>query len=252
MKQKNEFWQSCGIALAGGVLFIVGALCVAFFVPRIVEAEHPETVLLEPAVAEHAVAVSLLDDVATIALLPTEDEALLLYRNPSARLAVEWFYTNVAGNKQIASAILTEADRHNIAPSLAFALAYTESRYNAAAVNHNRNKTIDRGLFQLNSGSFPKLTEAEFFDPEISAQYGMAHLRFCLDAAHGNEISALAMYNAGTNKVRANNTPQTTLNYIGHIMETQEKINRLFSERVLAYYDTRPLISGVTVAYLQK
>ena len=37
------------------------------------------------------------------------------------------------------------------------------------------------------------------------------------DTTEGNEIAALAMYNAGANKVRKNSTPQITLDYISKI-----------------------------------
>ena len=120
-------------------------------------------------------------------------------------------------------------------------------------MNSNVNTSIDRGLFQLNSNSFPELTEADFFDPYISAKYGMSHLKFCLNSA-GNEVSALAMYNAGTGRVRSNKTPQSTLNYIGKIMTYQKMLESLFADEVEAYYEGR-LFTGIgitTVAMAEK
>ncbi len=178
------------------------------------------------------------------------DAGLALYRQPTSRTAVEWFYLHVTGNRETAMAILEEAEKNDIPLSLAFALAYTESRYDVNAVNRNRNASIDRGLFQLNNKSFPQLKEEDFFNPVVSAKYGMSHLRFCMNVA-GNEVAALAMYNAGTNKVRADNTPQSTLNYVGKIKAYQEKLEKLFAEEVLSYYDTsaRPM-TGISVAFL--
>lgn len=176
------------------------------------------------------------------------DNALALYREPSSRPAVEWFYLHVTGNRETATAILEAADRNDVSPSLAFALAYVESRYKVNAVNRNTNASIDRGLFQLNDRSFPSLTEEEFFNPTISAKHGMAHLRYCMNVA-GNEIAGLCMYNAGTVRVRSNSTPQMTLNYVGKILAYREKIEKLFHEEVLAYYEAGPL-TGLTVAYL--
>ena len=43
-------------------------------------------------------------------------------------------------------------------------------------------------------------------------------------------------------------SPQSTLNYAGKIMAYRERLDSLFNEEVMAYYETRPL-SGVTVAY---
>ena len=182
-----------------------------------------------------------------------EDSGLSLYRQSVSRGAVEKFYTCIAHNKNVALAILSEADNNDIPLSLAFALAYTESRYNPEAVNSNSNSTTDRGLFQLNSNSFPALTEADFFDPYISAKYGMSHLKFCLRSA-GNEVSALAMYNAGTGRVRSNKTPQSTLNYVGKIMTYQKMLESLFADEVAAYYEPRllPGIGTTTVAMAEK
>ena len=165
------------------------------------------------------------------------------------RGAVEWFYLHVTGNRDITMAILEEAEKNNIPLSLAFALAYTESRYNVNAVNRNKNASIDRGLFQLNNRSFPQLEEDDFFNPAVSAKYGMSHLRFCMNVA-GNEVTALAMYNAGTTKVRSNNTPQSTLVYVGKIMAYREKLDRLFAEEVSPYFDSSRQMSGISVAFL--
>ncbi len=163
-----------------------------------------------------------------------EDRGLQLYRDTHTRSTVEWFYSNVAGNYDIAKAILMNADRYDIPLSLAFSLAWTESSYQPHAVNSNSNSSVDRGLFQLNNKSFPKLTEADFFDPDTSAKYGMSHLRFCLDTA-GNEIAALAMYNAGTSKVRNNGTPQQTLNYVSRIISYRNSLDELFNSEVAIF-----------------
>lgn len=163
------------------------------------------------------------------------DVGLELYRALPTRTAVEWFYTNVTGDMDVALAILREADKNNIPLSLAFSLAYTESRYKPRALNKNTNASIDRGIFQLNNKSFPALVEADFYDPYVSAKYGLSHLRFCLDTA-GNEVSALAMYNAGTNRVRNNGTPQTTLNYISKIQTYRQGLDNLFESEVVAAY----------------
>lgn len=180
----------------------------------------------------------------------SSDEGLYYYRNAMSRDAVIWFYFQITGNRDIAQAILAEADKNDIPVSLAFALAFTESGYNVKAINKNKNTTVDRGLFQLNSNSFPNLTEADFFDPYVSAKYGMSHLRFCLTNA-GNEVSALAMYNAGTTRVRSNQTPQSTLNYIGKIMSYQNMLDKLFEEEVAAYYESQ-IRPSFSVAFANK
>lgn len=246
--QKNEFSATCLIALVGGMIFTVASLCVAAFIPK-------NTVTEEIALSAEDIDIDyeitpFFEDVGMLSIFNDEDVSLALYRDKASHKAVEWFYANVVGNKEIARAILAEANKNDISPSLAFALAYVESRYDIHAKHTNKNKTIDRGLFQLNSGSFPNLKEADFFDPAVNAKYGLSHLRFCLDTA-GNEIPALAMYNAGTNKVRSNSTPQLTLNYIGQIMTCRDTIDRLFADKVLSYYETKPAEAGIQVALLK-
>lgn len=164
-----------------------------------------------------------------------EDPVLALYRDSEARPAVEWFFARVAGNREVAQAILENADKNDISPSLAFSLAYVESRFNSTAVNKNTNHTVDRGLFQLNSATFPKLTESDFFDPAVSAKYGMSHLRYCMDVA-GNDITALAMYNAGTARVKANKTPQHTLNYVAKISNYKSRLDSHFDTEIVSFY----------------
>jgi hypothetical protein len=142
---------------------------------------------------------------------------------------VRAFFGMLIHSEDLAEILLSNARVYRINPALAFALCWEESRYNPRAVNRwNSDQTVDRGLFQLNSDSFPNLTEEEFFDPRVNAYYGMAHLRWCLDTG-GTEVSGLAMYNAGIGRVRSRGAPKSTLDYISRILENRRKIEDLFS-----------------------
>lgn len=165
------------------------------------------------------------------------DKGLDLYGYLPARKAVIDFYTDITQSKEIALAVLEYAHKYDIPPTLAFSLAYNESRYKIYAVNKNSNTSVDRGLFQLNSSSFPNFTEKDFFDPYTSAKQGLAFLRYCIDVG-GNEISALAMYNAGTNRVKDNRTPQMTLKHISNIVTYQKGLEKLFAESVVAKFES--------------
>jgi soluble lytic murein transglycosylase-like protein len=160
--------------------------------------------------------------------LDQPDRILSYYRNEANRLEVISFFSALVQSEEVAASILVNADKFDIPPSLAFALCWGESRFNPQAVNRaNRDRTIDRGLFQLNNASFPKLKEADFFKPGVNAYYGMAHLRWCLDAG-GSEVAGLAMYNAGTNRVKAGTTPRHTLDHVSRILEFRNGIEALF------------------------
>ena len=150
--------------------------------------------------------------------------------SPEARGDVLAFYAALIHSEEIASIIIQESERYALSPSLAVALAWEESRFVPTAVNRNRT-SIDRGLFQLNNRSFPQLSEEEFFDLETNVKHGIAHLKWCLDHA-GNEVSGLAMYNAGTSRVRKNTTPQKTLDYVHRILSFKNGIDELFEEEM--------------------
>ena len=149
------------------------------------------------------------------------------FRDPAMEKEVLEFFLELTGSLEVAKVILTNAASYGIPAALAFSLCAEESGYNPRAINHNRNNTVDRGLFQLNSASFPALSTADFYDPGINARHGLSHLRWCLDTA-GTEVAGLAMYNAGTARVRSGGTPKDTLDYISRILRRQKKIEEHF------------------------
>jgi hypothetical protein len=160
-----------------------------------------------------------------------QDFILELYRDPVSRGRVVEFFVGICASREIAEVILANAELYDIPPALAVALAWEESRLDPRAVNtKNRDHSIDRGLFQLNDRSFPRLEVQAFFNPRVNAQYGMNHLRYCLDTG-GSEIAALAMYNAGAGRVNSSGTPRSTLDYISRIMNNRTEIEGLFQER---------------------
>ena len=251
-------------ACAFALLFLVSSICVCVFFPeeqlskkeqKVVQAEQNEPKELKVALVEpqeepqeefdflihetnNNTAVASAMKYAVIDHASKEDEGLKFYRNPEFKDSVEWFYNQITGNEFITDAILQYADKNEIPLSLAFSLAYSESSYNPRAINKNTNVSIDRGLFQLNNNSFPDLIEEEYFDPYISAKYGLSHLRFCLDTA-GNEVAALAMYNAGTRRVKNGETPQVTLNYVSKIMDYKEGLDDLFEFQSENWLDSK-------------
>ncbi len=157
--------------------------------------------------------------------------------DPKAREAAVHFFEELAGSKQLAHIILEQTAEHQVPAPLAFALVWAESSFDPRAVNQNRS-SVDRGLFQLNSRSFPELEEAEFFDPETNARNGVAYLSECLDDGE-NEIVALAMYNAGRRRVNERGTPKMTLDYISKVLDYRERIEerlRIYVEHVEERY----------------
>ena len=156
-----------------------------------------------------------------------QDLILSSYREPELQDYVIDFFRDLVRSQEIAEVILANACAFDIPPALAFSLCAEESNYHPRAFNRNRNETVDRGLFQLNSASFPHLTDEEFYDIEINTRHGLAYLRRCFNLA-GTEVAALAMYNAGAARVSSAGTPQSTLNYISRILRRQRSIEEQF------------------------
>ena len=171
------------------------------------------------------------------------DIILLSYRNPDFREDVVTFFEGITGSSEIAEVILSNASVLDVSPALAFALCDVESAYNPRAINHNRNETVDRGLFQLNSASFPQQKAEEFYDPDTNARLGILHLRWCLETA-GSEVAGLAMYNAGETRVRSAGTPKSTLDYVSKIQKKERKIEELFLNEYLRIAMERSLEEG--------
>jgi Soluble lytic murein transglycosylase and related regulatory proteins (some contain LysM/invasin domains) len=156
------------------------------------------------------------------------DPIMEYYRRSEYKKWVIDFFTDICSSREIAQAILHNANEFNVPAALAFALSWEESRFNPRAVSRpNRDGSVDRGLFQLNNRSFPDLDTLSFFNIQYNARYGVSYLRYCLDFG-GSEVSALAMYNAGTGRVKSTGAPSVTLNYISRILENKSKIESRF------------------------
>lgn len=160
------------------------------------------------------------------------DTIAAYYRNTTTRQSVVNFFATLTKSPAIAVAILDNAVSHKVAASLAFAIAYEESRFNPKALNQNAT-TTDKGLFQLNSLTFPQLTDTEAYDPSANAKEGIKYFRHVLDLS-GNEVSALAMYHAGRTRVSQKGAPVLTLAYISRILNYERNINSLFTAKVVA------------------
>jgi peptidoglycan lytic transglycosylase len=103
--------------------------------------------------------------------------------------------------------IRQQADEKGVDASLIAAVIYAESRF--------RDQTSDagaRGLMQITPETaldIARRSEAQTFvlkdlgDPQINISYGTYHLRDLLELYGGNEVAALAAYNAGPGNVDA-------------------------------------------------
>jgi hypothetical protein len=227
LNSKNYFAVFC-------ILLLFGACCV-FAVSFGGSGEGPslpddgEIAEIRPEEEAEAEPPSLALNSATLLSAQEPDLILSSYRDEAFCEDVLAFFWGLTDSREIAEAILFNASAYNVPPALAFSLCAEESRYNPRAMNRNKNETVDRGLFQLNNASFPKLKTEEFYDSNVNARYGISHLRWCLNTA-GTEVSALAMYNAGAARVHSVGTPKSTLDYVSRILNRQRKIEERFED----------------------
>ena len=155
---------------------------------------------------------------------PTDDAVLNLYRNDSLRPLLIEYYTRLTDNRTVALAILDVCDELNIPPSLGFALAWNESKFNPLAVNVNMT-SVDRGLFQLNSRTFTRLNRAAVFDPRKNAFHGLAYFKKACSVL-GSIEKGLGYYNSGIGMLTDRPLPRSTLSYVKRILNDRKTMDR--------------------------
>jgi len=177
--------------------------------------------------------------------LPSENGLLEPLLNPETELLVVDYLTSHIGDPIIADALISAAKKNRLDPALVVAISWQESRFQAVATGNNSNRSIDRGLMQLNSTTFKHLNENDFFDPYLNADNGVSYLRKILQLS-GNTIAALAMYNAGPSRVDSLGAPRQTLDYVSLVLAYQTDLIQGFYDKystggILVNRDIKPL-----------
>lgn len=137
------------------------------------------------------------------------------------------FFARISGSRELARIVLEECARSGCPPSLAFAVAWVESNFIPSIASVNRG-SVDRGLFQLNSRSYPHLQAREFFDVRLNSRNALGYLKVCLGYG-GEEAIALAIYNAGLSRLAQGKVPATTYDYVEKVLTYKDDIDELFS-----------------------
>jgi len=177
--------------------------------------------------------------------LPSENGLLAPFLNPETEPLVVEYLTNHIRDPIIADALISAARLHRLDPALVVAISWQESHFKADALGSNSNRSIDRGLMQLNSATFQHLNEEDFFDPYLNADNGVSYLKEILHLS-GNTIAALAMYNAGPSRVDSLGAPRQTLDYISSILAYRTDLVQGFYYRypaggILVNHDIKPV-----------
>jgi len=131
------------------------------------------------------------------------------------------FYTNLTKNNEIAVAIVDAALTQGVPVNMAFAISYTESRFNPEAVNVNVNETIDNGLFQINDFYHPDVNP---FDIIEASHYAMEYLLVQYEKFYSWDIAGM-LYNAGV----VDNIADHSLRYMVEFTEKEKEFDEQFN-----------------------
>jgi len=117
--------------------------------------------------------------------------------------------------KYLAEIIGEAAEKYRVDPNLIAAMAFRESRFDAAAVSRRG----AQGVMQLMPKTARALGVKDSFDPRQNVLAGTKYLRTLLDRFHGDVELSLAAYNAGPELVAkvGPNATQEAVEYVAAI-----------------------------------
>ncbi len=122
-------------------------------------------------------------------------------------------------------------EMYGISPLLLWGIAYVESKFNSGAYRINKNKTVDRGLMQINSSWIPVLKKyglkdvGYLYHPCYNIFIGAWILRQCIDK-YGYSWRAVSCYNTGH--------PTKGMYYAKKVYN----VLKLYSKRSYVYYSS--------------
>ena len=131
--------------------------------------------------------------------------------------------------------IVQQAADKDVDAALIAGVIYAESRF-----VDQTSEAGARGLMQITPGTANEIEQrsggttfdpaTDLSDPQINIQYGTYHLRELLDLYGGNEVAALAAYNAGPGKVDDWGGAGIEAEQIGY-PETREYVDTVLTKR---------------------
>jgi soluble lytic murein transglycosylase len=130
--------------------------------------------------------------------------------------------------------IRQQAADKNLDPAMIAAVIYAESRFrdqesHAGALGLMQITPQTAHVIEHLSGGTTFVT-SDLSDPQINISYGSYYLRYLLDRYDGNEVAALAAYNAGTGNVDRWGGADLTESAIG-FPETRAYVDEVLSKQ---------------------
>ncbi len=131
--------------------------------------------------------------------------------------------------------IRQQASEKHLDPALIAAVIYAESRFrdqesHAGALGLMQiTPQTAAGIARRSGGT--QFVTGDLSDPEINISYGSYYLRYLLDLYDGNEVAALAAYNAGTGNVESWGGAELSLDAI-RFSETRAYVQEVLEKRL--------------------
>ena len=130
--------------------------------------------------------------------------------------------------------IRQQAAEKDLDPAMIAAVIYAESRFqdqesHAGALGLMQITPQTAHVIEHLSGGTTFVT-SDLSDPEINIRYGSFYLRYLLDHYDGNEVAALAAYNAGTGNVDRGGGAELELGDIG-FPETRAYVEQVLDKQ---------------------
>jgi len=116
--------------------------------------------------------------------------------------------------------------KENVPIALSLSTSKNESNLKKYAVHVNRDGTIDRGYFQLNSKSF-KLKD--YFNTNDNVKNGIGYIAWCIQNSGNSIENGLMSYNAGIGNFYRGNIPNSTKQYVKNILIQKEKYEKIMN-----------------------
>ena len=131
------------------------------------------------------------------------------------------FYDQYTRNRNITELLIEKAIEKEIPVNKLFALSNIESSFIPESINKNINNSIDYGLFQLNSKSFPHYSSSDLLNIHMNVDLATDFIKNKYEY-YGNWEETFIAYNAGnTNKVH-----NSTIKYFVKLQECENKIDK--------------------------
>lgn len=159
------------------------------------------------------------------------------------------FYVDLTKNKEIVNALYAQKSPVDI--DVLVAQIWVESKFDPKASHKNidqrtgKVKSIDGGLFQLNSSVYSDIPSEELFTIEKNIEIGVDHLENDLKWADGDLKKALMAYNGGRTGASSKKASPKLVRYATEVLSKTSEIKSqktvYIKERIGDYLDDKKL-----------